>query len=69
MKIKEVKELKNKTVKELLDMVSKKKLDLLKSQVKISGAKNSNLKTGWSIKKEIAQILTIIKTKEEEKSI
>ena len=68
MKVKEVKELKNKTVKELLDMVSKKKLDLLKNQVKISGTKNNHLKSNWMVRKEIAQILTVVKMKGEQES-
>lgn len=63
MKIKELKELKLKEVKDLEKMVSKDKLELSKNQVKIAGAKQKNLKTAWRIKKEIAQILTIIKQK------
>ncbi|MFZ3301822.1 MAG: 50S ribosomal protein L29 [Microgenomates group bacterium] len=63
MKIKEIKELKTKTVKDLQDLVLKKKLELVKNTVKIAGGKEKNLKVAWTLKKEIAQILTIIKMK------
>ncbi len=63
MKIKNLKELKNKEVKELEKMVSKLRLELTKNQVKIAGGKEKNLKVTWTLKKELAQILTIIKTK------
>lgn len=64
MKIKNLKELKNKELKELNVLVAKKKLDLMKNAVKIAMSKEKNLKTAWVLKKEIAQILTIIKSKE-----
>lgn len=63
MKIKEIKELKTKTIKDLNDLVSKKKLELVKNTVKIAGGKEKNLKVAWTLKKEIAQILTTIKVK------
>lgn len=63
MKIKEVKDLTTKTVKELEALVSKKKLELVKNTVKIAGGKEKNLKTAWLIRKEIAQIMTVIKMK------
>ena len=63
MKIKEVKDLKTKTIKDLEALVSKKKLELVKNTVKIAGGKEKNLKTAWLIRKEIAQIMTIIKMK------
>ncbi len=61
MKIKEIKELSTKTVKELEVLLAKKKLDLVKNQVKIAGGKEKNLKIVWGLKKEIAQIMTILK--------
>lgn len=63
MKIKELKEIKNKEVKDLEKLVSKQKLELIKNQVKIAGGKEKNLKKSWALRKEIAQLLTIIKTK------
>lgn len=63
MKIKEVKELKTKEVKDLEKMVSKLRMELMKNTVKIAGGKEKNLKIAWRIKKEIAQILSIIKEK------
>ena len=63
MKIKELKEAKLKDVKELEKMVSKLRIDLMKNAVKIAGGKEKNIKKAWNIKKEIAQILTIIKNK------
>lgn len=63
MKIKDLKELTTKTVKDLQDLVLKKKLELVKNTVKIAGGKEKNLKIGWNLKKEIAQILTILKIK------
>ncbi len=64
MKIKELKEIKNKEIKDLEKMVSKSKLELIKNQVKIAGGKEKNLKASWTLRKEIAQVLSIIKEKE-----
>lgn len=64
MKIKDLKELKTKDVKDLLELVEKKKLELIKNQVKITNSKEKNIKQAWSIRKEIAQILSIIKSKQ-----
>ncbi len=61
MKIKEIKEIRTKDVKDLEKLVSKKKLELVKNQVKITGTKEKNVKKSWILRKEIAQILTIIK--------
>ena len=63
MKIKELKDLRTKEVKDLNAFVAKKKLEVIKNAVKISGAKEKNLKLSKIVKKEIAQILTIIKEK------
>ncbi len=63
MKIKEVKDLTTKTVKELETLVSKKKLELVKNTVKIAGGKEKNLKVAWILRKEIAQIMTVLKLK------
>ena len=63
MKIKELKDLRTKEVKDLNAFIAKKKLEVIKNAVKISGAKEKNLKLSKIAKKEIAQILTIIKEK------
>jgi ribosomal protein L29 len=63
MKIKELKEIKNKEVKDLEKMVSQKKLELIKNQVKIAGAQEKNIKKSWTLRKEIAQILSVIRSK------
>ena len=63
MKIKEVKDLTTKTVNELQDLVLKKKLELVKNTVKIAGGKEKNLKVAWILRKEIAQIMTVLKLK------
>ena len=66
MKIKELKDLRIKEVKDLYTLVAKKKVEVIKNAVKISGAKEKNLKLLKIAKKEIAQILTIIKEKEKQ---
>ncbi len=63
MKIKELKEIKNKESKDLETMVSKLRIELNKNQVKIAGGKEKNLKKGWNLRKEIAQILSVLKNK------
>ena len=63
MKVKQLQEIKSKEVKELEKLVSQKKLEVIKNQVKIAGGKQKNLKVAWVLKKEIAQLLTIIKLK------
>lgn len=61
MKKKELNDIKTKTQDELKNLVSKKKLELMKNKVKIAGGDNKNLKAGWKIRKEIAQIMSILK--------
>ncbi|HCR35434.1 hypothetical protein A2130_01635 [Candidatus Woesebacteria bacterium GWC2_33_12] len=61
MKIKDLKELRNKDIKNLLSLTAQKKLEVIKNAVKISGAKEKNIKVQKTLKKEIAQILTIVK--------
>lgn len=63
MKIKEFKDLKNEETKKLLALVAKKKLELLRNAVKLTSSKEKNVKIGKVTRKEIAQILTIIKEK------
>lgn len=63
MKIKEFKDLKNEEIKKLLALVAKKKLELLRNAVKLTSSKEKNVKISKVTRKEIAQILTIIKEK------
>ena len=63
MKVKQLQEIKNKEVKELEKLISKQKLELIKNRVKIASGKEKDLKKSWKIRKEIAQVLTIIKSK------
>lgn len=73
MKTKNLNEMKTKTQAELKTLVGKKKLELMKNKVKIAGGKEKNLKQNWMIRKEIAQIMSmmnaskLIKTKGETK--
>lgn len=64
MKTKEFGNLKIKEIKELKALIFKKKLELIKIQVKMHSGKEKNLKKIWALKKEVSQILTLIKEKE-----
>lgn len=64
MKIKNLKDLITKEVKDLEKMVSKDRLELSRNAVKIAGGKEKNLKKSWALRKEIAQILSVVKEKE-----
>jgi ribosomal protein L29 len=64
MKKKELNDLKQKEVKDLKALVSKKKLELIESSVKIAKNAQKNVKFNWKVKKEIAQIMSIIRVKE-----
>ena len=64
MKTKEFKSIKIKEIKEIKDLISKKKLELSKNQVKMLSGKEKNIKKTWELRKEIAQLLTIVKEKE-----
>lgn len=63
MKIKEIKDLKNKDLDVLLKLWEQKKLELIENQVKIIASGLKDIKMVKKIKKEIAQILTTIKEK------
>lgn len=62
MKKQELVETKTKTQDELKNLVVKKKLELMKNKVKIAGTDNKNLKMNWILRKEIAQIMSVLKT-------
>lgn len=63
MKIKEIKNLRNEEIKKLKDLVSKKKLELMQNMVKLLSSKEKNVKKNKILKKEIAQVLTILEAK------
>ncbi len=66
MKIKELKELKMKKADELVKLVSEKKIELTKLMGRVSTAKEKNLKKGKMIRRDIAQILTILSLQEKD---
>ena len=64
MKRKELTDIKGKTLKELRKMVFEKKLEVGKIKVETPASKGKNLKASKNLRRQIAQILTIIKEKE-----
>jgi len=64
MKKKDLTELRVKEIKEIKEILSKKKLELDTLYSKLVSGGEKNLKKGKNLKKDIAQILTIIKEKE-----
>ncbi len=66
MKIKELKELKMKKADELVKLVSEKKIELTKLMGRVSTAKEKNLKKGKMIRRDIAQILTVLSLQEKD---
>lgn len=64
MKKKEFKELKNREIKELEKKVDEKRSEFLKIKISIKSSGEKNLKKARILRKEIAQILTLIKEKE-----
>lgn len=72
MKKKEFAELKSKEISDLLKMVKAKKTELAKLGPKVISGQEKNLKKAANIRKEVAQILTLVREKEifkkEEKS-
>ncbi len=64
MKKKELNELKQKEIKDLKSLIAKKKLELIETSVKIAKKAEKNTKISWKLKKEIAQIMSIVKIKE-----
>jgi len=72
MKRKDFIELKTKETADLLKMVKTKKTELAKLGPKVSAGEEKNLKKAAGLRREVAQILTLIREKEilkkEEKS-
>ena len=64
MKKKELNKLREKSIKQLQTLVDKKKLELVKIQSKMKVGKEKNLKSTKNLKRDVAQILTIIREKE-----
>lgn len=64
MKKKDLKMLVGKKTKELEKILSEKRLEILKNQAEVYSGKEKNLKKAKNLRKEIAQILTIIKENE-----
>ena len=67
MKIREVKELHNKTVDELKKMLQDLKLEMAKLNLDLNLNKNKNVNILKTKKKDAARILTIMKEKEDVK--
>lgn len=65
MKIKEFKALKEKNVAELAKIAGGKKIEVLSITARIQSGREKNLKKARNLRKEIAQILTIIEKKKE----
>lgn len=65
MKIKEIKNLRNEETTKLKALVFKKKVELMQNMVKLLSSKEKNVKKNKILKKEIAQILTILKERKE----
>ena len=72
MKKKDFNELKGKEVSDLLKMVKAKKSELAKLGPKVVSGEEKNLKKAANLRKEVAQILTLVREKKilkkEEKS-
>ncbi len=64
MKKKEFTELRGKDIKALRKLVFEKKTEAVKTKIGMSGGKEKNLKAFRNLRREIAQILTLIKEKE-----
>lgn len=64
MKKKELALLRSKELSELAKTVSEKKLSLDKFGLDSKDVSNKNLKKGWILRREVAQILTLIREKE-----
>ncbi len=64
MKKKEKGVLRSKEIDDLKKALDKARVELKKTQAEIYGGKEKNLKKGKNLRRDIAQILTIIKEKE-----
>ncbi len=64
MKKKEIRDLREKKTDYLRDLLGKKKLEIDQFVTKSKDVSRKNLKKGWNLRKEAAQILTLIREKE-----
>ena len=64
MKTKKLDDLRSKTIEQLRGSVEEKKKVLLKVKVSLATGQQKNLKEGKNLRKDIAQILTIIRQKQ-----
>lgn len=64
MKKKDLTDLRRKEVEDLNQLYGKKKLELLKTKAEVKVSKEKNLKKMKNLRREISQILTVIKENE-----
>jgi ribosomal protein L29 len=64
MKKKDLTDLRNKKTNELEKLLSKKRNELINTYAKIKAGQEKNLKKAKNIRRDVAQILTIIREKE-----
>ncbi len=69
MKSKEFNELKGKKENDLLKLVRGKKVELTKLTSRIYAGREKNLKIGKNLKRDIAQIMTLIRMNKETKEV
>lgn len=64
MKKKDLQDLRTKEVKELQSLLAKKRQELAKMMLELRSGKIKNVHAGKSLRKDMAQILTIMKEEE-----
>lgn len=64
MKRKELNDLKTKEIEALKKMATETRIGANKKKMESVGGKDKNLKSSWSLRKNLAQIMTVIKEKE-----
>lgn len=64
MKIKELRGIRTKETSELMGFVNKKRLEIAKILAEVKAGKERNLKKVKNLRREVAQILTVVKEKE-----
>ncbi len=69
MKTKEFKELKSKSIEKLIAEADSKRLAVYKFKSEMKVGKEKNLKKGKNLKKDLSQILTVVREKEIEEKM